>query len=147
MFKELEDAATAHRPHRLSDPSANWGIDIFEDEKEEEQALIVSWKSLEAKKQAYDHLINVEIPKNIEDISIARSYGDLRENFEFKSAKEFSAVLQRRKFEMERDLQRAQGADQRIDSPLRHPADDRSQRILRVLSPTLDVRSSLTGAS
>jgi transcription elongation GreA/GreB family factor len=81
------------------------------DEKEEEAALIVSWKSLEAKKQSYDHLINVEIPKNIEDISIARSYGDLRENFEFKSAKEYSVVLQRRKFEMERDLQRAQGTN------------------------------------
>ncbi len=79
------------------------------DEKEEEAALIVSWKSLEEKKKVYDNLINVEIPKNVEDISIARSYGDLRENFEFKSAKEYAVVLQRRKFEMERDLQRAQG--------------------------------------
>ncbi|HEX2747961.1 MAG TPA: GreA/GreB family elongation factor [Verrucomicrobiales bacterium] len=79
------------------------------DEKEEEAALIVSWKSLDEKKKAFDHLINVEIPKNVEDISIARSYGDLRENFEFKSAKEYAVVLQRRKFEMERDLQRAQG--------------------------------------
>lgn len=36
LFKELEDAATAHRPHRLSDPSAHWGLDIFEDDKDDE---------------------------------------------------------------------------------------------------------------
>jgi transcription elongation GreA/GreB family factor len=80
-------------------------------DEEEEEALIVSWKSLEEKKKAYDHLVTVELPKNREDISIARSYGDLRENFEYKSAKEYARVLARRKFEMERDLQRAQGTD------------------------------------
>ena len=79
--------------------------------EEQEVALIVSWKSLMEKKQAYDHLNNVEMPKNREDISIARSYGDLRENFEYKSAKEYSRVLARRKFEMERDLQRAKTTD------------------------------------
>lgn len=77
----------------------------------EVEALIVSWKSLREAKKAYEHLINVEIPKNIEDISIAREYGDLRENFEFKSAKEYSRVLGRRRFEMERDLARAKGTD------------------------------------
>lgn len=82
-----------------------------EEKEEEAAALIVSWKSLEAKKKALEHLVNVEIPKNVEDIAIARSYGDLRENFEFKSAKEYAVVLQRRKFETERDLQRAQGTN------------------------------------
>lgn len=80
-------------------------------DRQEEDVLIVSWRSLEEKKKAYDHLVNVEIPKNREDISIARSYGDLRENFEYKSAKEYSRVLQRRRFELERDLNRARGTD------------------------------------
>lgn len=78
---------------------------------EEDESLIVSWASLTEKRKAYEHLIKVEIPKNIEDISIAREYGDLRENFEFKSAKEYSLVLSRRRFEMERDLNRAKGTD------------------------------------
>jgi hypothetical protein len=38
LFDELESAATSHRPHRLSDPSSSWGIDIFEDEKDDEIA-------------------------------------------------------------------------------------------------------------
>ena len=40
---------------------------------------------------------------------MARSYGDLRENFEFKAAKEMQRVLMRRKSETERDLSRARG--------------------------------------
>lgn len=82
-----------------------------EKQEEQEEALLVSWTSLTEKRKAYDHLIQVEIPKNIEDIAIAREYGDLRENFEFKSAKEYSLVLSRRRFDMERDLNRAKGTD------------------------------------
>ena len=80
-------------------------------QEEEEETLLVSWTSLTEKRKTYEHLIQVEIPKNIEDISIAREYGDLRENFEFKSAKEYSLVLSRRRFDMERDLNRAKGTD------------------------------------
>lgn len=82
-----------------------------EKQEEQEETLLVSWTSLTEKRKTYEHLIQVEIPKNIEDISIAREYGDLRENFEFKSAKEYSLVLGRRRFDMERDLNRAKGTD------------------------------------
>jgi transcription elongation GreA/GreB family factor len=54
-------------------------------------------------------LINKKIPENSKEIGVARSYGDLRENFEFKAAKEMQAVLMRRKAELERDLHRARG--------------------------------------
>jgi transcription elongation GreA/GreB family factor len=73
--------------------------------------LLVSWDSLEARRKAHAHLVQVEIPQNRKDIEIARSYGDLRENFEFKSAKEYQRVLMRRKMEMERDLARSRGTD------------------------------------
>lgn len=75
------------------------------------EPLIVSWESLERRKAEYDDLINRQIPENVKQISIARSYGDLRENFEFKSAKEMERVLARRKMEMELDLSRAMGTD------------------------------------
>ena len=75
------------------------------------ETLTVSWASLERRKKELDDLINRQIPQNVKDISIARSYGDLRENFEFKSAKEQQAVLARRKAELERDLARARGTN------------------------------------
>ena len=73
--------------------------------------LTVSWTSLERRKLELDDLVNKQIPKNIEEISIAREYGDLRENFEFKAAKEMQAVLARRRAELERDLGRARGTN------------------------------------
>jgi transcription elongation GreA/GreB family factor len=80
-----------------------------EDDKKNE--LIVSWKSLNVRKEEYDDLVNIKIPQNRQDIQIAREYGDLRENFEYKSAKEQQRVLSRRKSELERDLARARGTD------------------------------------
>jgi transcription elongation factor GreA len=75
------------------------------------EALIVSWASLQRKKEEYDELITKKIPENTKEIGIARSYGDLRENFEFKAAKEMQSVLMRRKAELEQMLQRARGSN------------------------------------
>ena len=79
--------------------------------EERPTTLIVSWTSLEKRKLELDDLVNRQIPKNIEEISIARSYGDLRENFEFKAAKEMQTVLARRRSELEQDLARSRGTN------------------------------------
>ena len=79
--------------------------------KKREEPLLVSWDSLERKKTELDELIRVRIPQNTRDISIARSYGDLRENFEYKSAKDLQRYLSHRKHELEKDIGRARGSD------------------------------------
>jgi transcription elongation GreA/GreB family factor len=79
--------------------------------KRRDESLIVSWESLERKKTELDDLVRVRIPQNTKDISIARSYGDLRENFEYKSAKDLQKYLMHRKSELERDITRARGSD------------------------------------
>ncbi|GAA5482867.1 GreA/GreB family elongation factor [Haloferula sargassicola] len=76
-----------------------------------EEPLVVSWASLERKQAEMDDLIRNRIPQNTKDIAIARSYGDLRENFEYKSAKDMQKVLMRRKTELQKELDRAQGTD------------------------------------
>jgi transcription elongation factor GreA len=45
-------------------------------------------QALKKKQEEMDHLINVAIPENKKEISRAREYGDLSENFEYKSARE-----------------------------------------------------------
>jgi transcription elongation GreA/GreB family factor len=80
-----------------------------EQKEEKSEALIVSWSSLDKRKAEYEELINKKIPENSKEIGVARSYGDLRENFEFKAAKEMQAVLMRRKSELEAALHRARG--------------------------------------
>ena len=77
--------------------------------EEKSEALVVSWSSLQRRKAELEELVNKKIPENSREIGVARSYGDLRENFEFKAAKEMQAVLMRRKSELERDLHRARG--------------------------------------
>lgn len=76
-----------------------------------QESLTVSWASLEKRKAEFDDLVNRQIPQNIRDIQIARDYGDLRENFEFKSAKEQQVVLNRRKSELEQMLGNARGTN------------------------------------
>lgn len=73
--------------------------------------LLVTWTSLERRKNEYHELVEKKIPANARDIALARSYGDLRENHEYKAAKETQKVLMRRKGELERDLGRARGTD------------------------------------
>jgi len=72
-------------------------------------ALIVSWSSVEKRKAEYEELVKVKIPENSKEIALARSYGDLSENFEFKAAKQMQSVLMRRKAELEQMLHNARG--------------------------------------
>src|SRR5207248_9288926 len=77
--------------------------------QEKAAPLIVSWSSLEKRKTEYEELVKVKIPENTKEIALARSYGDLSENFEFKAAKQMQSVLMRRKAELEQMLHNARG--------------------------------------
>jgi transcription elongation GreA/GreB family factor len=84
---------------------------ISGDQSKQETNLIVSWDSLERKRDEYSDLVRKRIPANSKEIAIARSYGDLRENHEYKAAKEMQKLLMRRKMELETELVRARGTD------------------------------------
>ena len=77
--------------------------------QEETASLIVSWSSLERRKAEYEEVVKTKIPENTREIALARSYGDLSENFEFKAAKQMQSVLMRRKTELEQMLHNARG--------------------------------------
>jgi transcription elongation GreA/GreB family factor len=91
VYPELESMITGAHPQEKTAP------------------LIVSWSSLERRKTEYEELVKVRIPENSKDIALARSYGDLSENFEFKAAKQMQSVLMRRKAELEQMLHNARG--------------------------------------
>lgn len=79
--------------------------------KSDTVTLIVSWDSLARREKELEEIVNKKIPQNSKDIAIARSYGDLRENHEFKAAKEMQTVLFRRRDELKNMLLNAQGTD------------------------------------
>jgi transcription elongation GreA/GreB family factor len=84
---------------------------ISGEQTKQDANLIVSWESLERRKNEYTELVQKKIPANSKEIAIARSYGDLRENHEYKAAKEMQKLLMRRKSELEVQLVRARGTD------------------------------------
>ena len=77
----------------------------------QEKGLVVSWGSLDRRRKEYDKLVRKKIPANSKEIAIARSYGDLRENHEYKAAKEMQKLLMTRKAELESELGMARGTD------------------------------------
>ncbi len=109
VFDELNKRSLAARIIKLH-PEMQTLLTGDADKETKEEALVVSWASLDARKKEYDELVNKKIPQNSKEIQVAREYGDLRENFEFKAAKEMQAVLSRRKAELEHDLGRARGS-------------------------------------
>jgi transcription elongation GreA/GreB family factor len=84
---------------------------ISGEQTKQDHSLIVSWESLEKRKNEYTELVQKKIPANSKEIAVARSYGDLRENHEYKAAKEMQKILMRRKSELEAQLVRARGTD------------------------------------
>jgi transcription elongation GreA/GreB family factor len=84
---------------------------ISGEQTKQDTTLVVSWDSLERRKNEYAELMHKKIPANSKEIAIARSYGDLRENHEYKAAKEMQKVLMRRKDELESQIVRARGTD------------------------------------
>jgi transcription elongation GreA/GreB family factor len=84
---------------------------ISGEQTKQDTTLVVSWESLERRKNEYADLVHKKIPANSKEIAVARSYGDLRENHEYKAAKEMQKVLMRRKDELENQLVRARGTD------------------------------------
>jgi transcription elongation GreA/GreB family factor len=81
------------------------------EQTKQEAGLFVSWESLERRRLEYQDLVQKKIPANSKEIAIARSYGDLRENHEYKAAKEMQKILMRQKDDLEAALSRARGTD------------------------------------
>ena len=84
---------------------------ISGEQSKQDTSMLVSWESLERRKDEYQELVQKKIPANSREIATARSYGDLSENHEFKAAKEMQKMLMRRKDELETQLTRARGTD------------------------------------
>ncbi|MFD0893823.1 GreA/GreB family elongation factor [Luteolibacter ambystomatis] len=108
VFADLEKKSLMARVIKAKPDTAEL---VSGESKKREEDLLVSWDSLERKKAELDDIIRVRIPQNTKDISIAREYGDLRENFEYKSAKDYQKFLGNRKAELQKEISRARGTD------------------------------------
>lgn len=84
---------------------------ISGDSEAQVEELIVSQKSLDARKAEYELLITKKIPENKEAIATAREHGDLKENSEYKMARQDQDTLLARKAQLESEMSRCRVTD------------------------------------
>ncbi len=92
-------------------PELHESLTVTESDEEKPQVRLTSWRAFRERQMQLKKLMEEEIPANSREIAVARSYGDLRENAEFKYAKEHQRILYRRRDEMEEDLKMVKGTD------------------------------------
>ncbi len=81
------------------------------DNETKEEQLLVSRDSYERKREELELIISKKIPDNSKAIALAREHGDLKENSEYKMAKQDQSVLMAQKAQLEKDLARARITD------------------------------------
>lgn len=74
-------------------------------------ARLTSLRSYRERQALLTKIVTQDIPKNSQDIAVARSFGDLRENFEYKTARETQGILMRRKSDLESQLAGVKSTD------------------------------------
>jgi transcription elongation factor GreA len=84
---------------------------VAADAEGKEEQLLVSRKSFERRREEYEAIVSRKIPENSKAIAAAREHGDLRENSEYKMAKQDQLVLMAQKSQLERELARARVTD------------------------------------
>lgn len=84
---------------------------VAADAESKEEQLLVSRSSYDRKREEYENIVSKKIPENSKAIATAREHGDLKENSEYKMAKQDQQVLMAQKTLLERDLGRARVTD------------------------------------
>jgi transcription elongation factor GreA len=82
-----------------------------EEKKKVSMGLLVTHVMYEEKKRQLAHLYDVEIPANSKEIDEARSHGDLKENAEYKAAKEKQEQLKFQVAKLNDEFEKAQPID------------------------------------
>jgi transcription elongation factor GreA len=75
------------------------------------RTLLVTMAKYEEKQRELAHIMDVEIPLNSKEIGFALSLGDLRENAEYKAAKEKQDLLNSTAAKLKDEIERAQLVD------------------------------------
>jgi transcription elongation factor GreA len=87
------------------DPNFKFFGDV---EKKVSRGLMVTAAMYEEKQRYLQHIMDVEVPANSKEIAFALSLGDLRENAEYKAAKEKQEILNSTVAKLKEEIERAQ---------------------------------------
>ncbi len=110
--KDLDPAIKQTVRNRILEKHPNFKFhNAIEEKTVVPRGLIVTLGMLNKKKQQLEHIVNVEIPENSKEIGEALAQGDLRENAEYKAAKEKQSQLDNIAGRLQDEIEKAQVFD------------------------------------
>ena len=109
--RDLDPAIKMNMRNRILEKHSGFKFYGMEEKTVVTRGLIVTAKMMDQKKKQLEHIVSVEIPENSKEIGEALAQGDLRENAEYKAAKERQQQLNATASRLQDELDRAQVFD------------------------------------
>ena len=104
---DIDPSYKALARNKILEKYPDFKFRVSEEKKQQSVGLIVTAKKLAEKKAEVDEIQNVLIPKNAAEVADAKAKGDLKENQEYKSAKEEQHFLNLKLTNLQNELNRA----------------------------------------
>ncbi|MBR5400318.1 MAG: transcription elongation factor GreA [Treponema sp.] len=106
-ISDIDSSLKAKVRSKILEKHADFKFRVSEEKTVQPKGIIVTAKMLEEKKAEADRIVSIEIPQNAKEIAEAREKGDLKENAEYKSAKEKQHMLNLSLSKLQEELNRA----------------------------------------
>ena len=106
--KDLDPAIKMRMRNKILEKNPDFKFYGTEEKTVTSKGLIVTNKMYVLKQQQLEHILSVEIPENSIEIGEAIAMGDLRENAEYKAAREKQAQLNTTVTKLQDEIDRAQ---------------------------------------
>lgn len=106
-ISDIDPSYKALARNKILEKYPDFKFRVSEEKKQQSVGLIVTAKKLAEKKAEVDEIQNVLIPKNAAEVADAKAKGDLKENQEYKSAKEEQHFLNLKLTNLQNELNRA----------------------------------------
>ncbi len=106
-ISDIDPVYKAQMRNKILEKYPDYKFRVAEEKTTQPQGMLVTAKKLEEKKAEIDKIQNIDLPANAKDISEAREKGDLKENAEYKSARERQHMLNLTLARLQEELNRA----------------------------------------
>jgi len=106
--KDLDPAIKMRMRNKILDKHPSFKFFGTEEKTVVARGLMVTAKKFEEKQKQLQQIMDVEVPLNSKEIGFALSLGDLRENAEYKAAKEKQEILNATVAKLKDEIERAQ---------------------------------------
>ncbi len=104
---DIDPSYKALLRNKILEKYPDFKFHVSEEKTSAPRGMLVTAKKLEEKKAQAEHIQNTELPENAREIAEARAQGDLKENAEYKAAKEHQHYLNVTLSKLQEGLNRA----------------------------------------